>query len=55
MFSIEADSRSVYVIVAGEEDLPPFEDLLSAIGERAGNVTIDMKVVPERNILGRTG
>lgn len=53
--SIEADSRNVDVIVAGEGDLPPFEDLLSAIGERAGDVTIDMKVVPERNLLGRTG
>ncbi|MBN2027279.1 MAG: TIGR00341 family protein [Actinobacteria bacterium] len=55
VFSIEADSRSVYVIVAGEGDLPPFEDLLSAIGERAGDVTIDMRVVPERSLLGRTG
>jgi hypothetical protein len=43
------------VIVAGEGDHPPFEDLLSALNERAGDITINLKVVPEHTFEGRTG
>ncbi len=53
--SVEADGRQVQVIIAGEGDLPPFEDLLSNLRGRAGDMTVDLKVVPERNIEGQTG
>jgi hypothetical protein len=53
--SVEADGRQVQVIIAGEGDLPPFEDLLSNLRGRAGEMTVDLKVVPERNLEGQTG
>ncbi|MEW6554070.1 MAG: TIGR00341 family protein [Actinomycetota bacterium] len=55
VFSIEVDSRHVDVIVAGDGDLPPFDELLASIGERAGDVHIELKVVPERTFEGNTG
>jgi len=55
VFSIEVDSRSVAVIVAGEGDLPSFDALLSALQERAGEIYVKLKVVPERTLEGNTG
>jgi len=52
--SVEADGRQVQVIIAGEGDLPLFEDLLSNLRGRAGEMTVDLKVVPERNFEGQT-
>ena len=55
VFSVEADVRKVDVIVAGEGDLPSFDDLLSSLRKRAGDIVINLKVVPQRNFEGRTG
>ncbi|MDD3717794.1 MAG: TIGR00341 family protein [Actinomycetota bacterium] len=55
VYRIYVDGRSVDAIVAGEGDLPPFDDLLSGMSERAGDVTINLKVVPERTFQGSTG
>jgi len=54
VYSVEADGDSVDVVVAGEGDLPPFDDLLSALRENAGDITINLKVVPEHNLVGKT-
>jgi hypothetical protein len=43
------------VIIAGEGELPPFDDLLSALRERAGKMNIDLRVVPQRDFIGSTG
>lgn len=54
VFSVEANNRDVAVIVAGEGELPPFEDLLSALRERAGDMNIELRVVPRREFEGST-
>ena len=55
VYSVEADGDSVDVIVAGEGDLPPFDDLLTALREAAGDITVNLRVVPERRFEGKTG
>jgi uncharacterized hydrophobic protein (TIGR00271 family) len=55
VFSVDVDSRSVNVIVAGEGELRPFDELLAALRERAGDVHVEVKVVPERTLEGNTG
>lgn len=54
VFSIEAHGRDVDVIIAGEGELPSFDELISDLSESAGGMTIKLKVVPERTYEGRT-
>ncbi len=54
LFSIEVSGIEVDAVVSGEGDLPPFEELLSNIRDRSGDVTVRLKVVPERTYEGNT-
>jgi uncharacterized membrane protein len=54
VYEIEADGRNVDVIVAGDGELTPFDDLLSALRERVGDMTIEVKVIPRRTFEGST-
>jgi len=54
VYLVEVDGRGVDIIVAGEGDLPPFDGLLSALRERVGDISVNLKVVPERTLEART-
>ncbi len=55
VYSLEADGNSVDVVIAGDGELPPFDDLLSTLRVNAGDVVVNLSVVPERTFTGRTG
>jgi uncharacterized hydrophobic protein (TIGR00271 family) len=52
--SLKAKGKGMDVIIAGEGTLPEFNELLSDLKEKAGKVTIDLKVVPEKHLTGTT-
>jgi len=42
------------VIIAGEGPLPEFDELLADLGKTAGEVKVNLKVVPQRTFKGTT-
>lgn len=54
VYSVEADSGTAHITIAGEGPLPEFNELLTDLGSTAGKVKVDLKVVPERNFSGTT-
>lgn len=52
---VRADGRELEAVIAGEGNLPEFDELLSNLEEKVGAAEIDLKVVPERSFSGKTG
>jgi hypothetical protein len=53
--SVKSDGTSVEAVIAGEGELPEFDSLLSDLRKTAGEVQVDLQVVPERTLSGKTG
>jgi len=54
VYSVRADVGTVDVIIAGEGPLPEFDELLADLGKTAGEVKVNLKVVPQRTFKGTT-
>lgn len=54
IYSVDVNENEVSVVLLGEGEPPPFEDFLSAMRDRAGDVEVKLRIVPERILEGRT-
>ena len=54
VYSVEINAKKVSAILIGDGEPPPFEDLLSAMRKRAGEMEIELRLVPEITLKGRT-
>ena len=54
VMSLKADGKCIDVVIAGEGTLPESNELLSDLKEKAGEVTVDLNVVPEQRFTWTT-
>jgi uncharacterized hydrophobic protein (TIGR00271 family) len=52
IYSINADVSTADITITGEGPLPDFDRLLADVGKKAGNVKVNLKVVPTRDFSG---
>jgi hypothetical protein len=53
-YSINADAGAVEMIIAGEGEVPPMQELLSKIKSSAGRAEVTVNIVPRKRIKGST-
>jgi hypothetical protein len=53
--SITAIGDQVDVVIIGDGEVPEFEELLFKLREKAGEITVEIKVLPEKTLQGDTG